>query len=63
MNKLLLYITVCLATGLAVASCKKNKVDGPSGPVITQLDTSALNIPVSSGQIGLIIDTRPIAKK
>jgi hypothetical protein len=42
---------------------QKNKVDGPSEPVLTPLDTSALNIPVSSGQIGLIIDTRPIAKK
>lgn len=63
MKKLLLYITVCLAAVLAVVSCKKNNVDSSTGPVVTPLDTSTLDIPVSSGQIGLIIDTRPIAKK
>src|SRR5690606_13626716 len=63
MKKLLLCITVCLAAVLAVASCKKNNVNGSVGPVVAPLDTSTLDIPVSSGQIGLIIDTRPIAKK
>lgn len=63
MNKLLHYMLFCLLTGLVFVSCRKNNVDGPTGPVITPLDTSALHIPVSQGQIGLIIDTRPIAKK
>lgn len=63
MNKLLLYITVCLAAVLAVASCKKNNVDGSTAPVVTPLDTSTLDIPVSQGHLGLILDTRPIVKK
>jgi hypothetical protein len=63
MKKLLLYITVCLAAVLAVASCKKNNVDGSTGPVVTPLDTSTLDIPVSQGHLGLILDTRPIVKK
>ncbi|WP_152266407.1 hypothetical protein [Agriterribacter humi] len=63
MNKLLLYIIVCLVTGLAIASCKKNKTDGPTQAVVTPLDTSTLNIPVSQGHLGLILDTRPIVKK
>lgn len=63
MNKLLRYMLFCLVTGLAIASCQKNNVDGPDRAVIAPLDTSTLHVPVSSGQIGLIIDTRPIAKK
>lgn len=63
MNKLLPYITVCLAAVLAVASCKKNNVDGSTAPVVTPLDTSTLDIPVSQGHLGLILDTRPIVKK
>lgn len=44
-------------------ACKKDKMDRRTEPAVTPLDTSSLHVPVSSGQIGLIIDTRPIAKK
>ena len=63
MNNLLRYILFFLVTGLAITSCKKNNLDSPSGPEITPLDTSTLNIPVSQGHLGLILDTRPIVKK
>lgn len=63
MNKLLRCMLFCLITGLAIASCQKNNVDNPTPPEVASLDTSRLHIPVSSGQIGLIIDTRPIAQK
>ncbi|HRQ49847.1 MAG TPA: hypothetical protein PLR74_04880, partial [Agriterribacter sp.] len=63
MNKLSHCMLFCLATALTIASCQKNKLDNPTPPEVTPLDTSALHIPVSNGQIGLIIDTRPIAKK
>ncbi len=63
MNKLLRCVLFCLITGLTIASCQKNNVDDPTPPGVAPLDTSTLHIPVSSGQIGLIIDTRPIAQK
>jgi hypothetical protein len=63
MNRLLRFLLCCLVTGLAITSCKKNNASAPGGPEVIPLDTSKLGIPVSQGQIGLILDTRPIAKK
>ncbi len=64
MNKLSHYFLFCLAAGSLFAACQKNKLDDSTPqPDITSLDTGKLNIPVSSGHIGLVLDTRDIMKK